>query len=73
MDPVISDLVSAHTPRVAGKVDVLVFNPPYVETDEEEASAAQVSGVIERAWAGGAAGMVVTSRVLEMVDVSLGT
>jgi hypothetical protein len=34
---------------------------------------AQESGVIERAWAGGEAGMVVTNRVLEVVDVRLST
>lgn len=49
---------------------MLVFNPPYVETWDEEAEAAQAVGVIEKAWAGGAGGMRVTGRLLEVVGVS---
>lgn len=50
-------------------MDVLIFNPPYVETEEEEMEEAQRDGVIERAWAGGAHGMEVTNRVLNEVGV----
>lgn len=48
---------------------MLVFNPPYVETYDEEAVDAQSVGVIEKAWAGGVGGMRVTNRMLEVVEV----
>ncbi|ORY78026.1 hypothetical protein BCR35DRAFT_305184 [Leucosporidium creatinivorum] len=71
-----SGCVSSFLARICGpssspNVDVLVFNPPYVETEMDEMEDAQESGVIERAWAGGEAGMVVTNRVLEEVDTLL--
>ncbi|GAA5883681.1 hypothetical protein JCM3774_002951 [Rhodotorula dairenensis] len=65
-----TDLTSSLSDRLAGRVDVLVFNPPYVETEEEEATSAQrdalVNG-IEKTWAGGARGMTVTNRLLRQV------
>ncbi|GAA5953661.1 hypothetical protein JCM8115_004117 [Rhodotorula mucilaginosa] len=65
-----TDLTSSLSDRLSTQVDVLVFNPPYVETDEEEASTAQrdprVKG-IEKTWAGGARGMTVTNRLLSQV------
>ncbi|GAA6041456.1 hypothetical protein JCM8097_001886 [Rhodosporidiobolus ruineniae] len=69
--PLLTDLTASLLPRLAGAVDVLVFNPPYVETDDQEAEAAQESGVIERAWAGGKGGMRVTDRLLEQVETLL--
>lgn len=51
------------------QVDVLVFNPPYVETEDEELDDAQADGTIEKAWAGGESGMKVTNKVLEQVEV----
>lgn len=57
-------------PRINHSVDVLVFNPPYVETEEEEMISAQEVGIIERSWAGGKEGMGVTGRVLDIVEVS---
>lgn len=71
LQPILTNLTSSLLPRLAHQVDVLVFNPPYVETDMDEMEDAQESGVIERAWAGGEAGMVVTNRVLEEVEVRL--
>lgn len=71
LDPILTDLTSSLLPRLQNQVDVLIFNPPYVETEDEEAYAAQQSGVIERAWAGGQAGMRVTDRLLEFVHVGL--
>lgn len=70
LEPILTDLTSALLPRLERQVDVLVFNPPYVETEDEEAADAQAGGVIERAWAGGQAGMRVTDRLLEYVEVS---
>ncbi|GJN93518.1 hypothetical protein Rhopal_006575-T1 [Rhodotorula paludigena] len=68
LNPVLTDLTSALLPRLERSVDVLVFNPPYVETEDDEAEMAQEGGVIERAWAGGKGGMRVTDRLLEQVE-----
>ncbi|KAK4705878.1 release factor glutamine methyltransferase, partial [Phenoliferia sp. Uapishka_3] len=64
LNPVISDLTSAFLPRLTNSVDVLVFNPPYVETEMEEMEGAQARGAIDTTWAGGEHGMTVTNRVL---------
>ncbi|GAA6062631.1 hypothetical protein JCM10212_000293 [Sporobolomyces blumeae] len=68
LDPVLTNLTASLVPRLTHAVDVLVFNPPYVETEEEEVDDAQADGTIEKAWAGGQGGMKVTNRVLEQVD-----
>lgn len=67
-----TDLTASLSDRLAGQVDVLVFNPPYVETEEEEAATAQrdaLANGIEKTWAGGAGGMTVTNRLLTQVKV----
>lgn len=51
--------------RISGKVDVLVFNPPYVPTSEEDTWA----GDIKFAWAGGGMGMQTTWKVLDSLPV----
>ncbi|XP_051635734.1 methyltransferase N6AMT1 isoform X2 [Manacus candei] len=52
LQPVITDLVKGLSPRLNGKVDLLLFNPPYVVTPSEE-----VKGHgIEVSWAGGKQG-----------------
>jgi release factor glutamine methyltransferase len=60
-----SDLLSAL--RLRSAVDVLVFNPPYVPTDHEDAWA----GEIRSAWRGGGMGMETTSRVLDSLSVRI--
>lgn len=70
LQPIQTDLLISLIPRINHSVDVLVFNPPYVETEEEEMISAQEVGIIERSWAGGKEGMGVTGRVLEIVEVS---
>ncbi|GAA6007149.1 hypothetical protein JCM10207_001525 [Rhodosporidiobolus poonsookiae] len=69
--PVLTDLTASLLPRLERQVDVLIFNPPYVETDDAEAVEAQEEGVIERAWAGGKGGMRVTDRLLAQVETLL--
>ena len=54
--------------RLRHNVDVILFNPPYVPTEEEEAQLAQEHGDIGGAWAGGWDGMAVTNTFLEQVD-----
>ena len=57
------DLLSAL--RLGGIVDVLVFNPPYVPTDQEDLWA----GDLGYAWKGGGMGMQFTWPVLEQLTV----
>ncbi|KAF9535479.1 S-adenosyl-L-methionine-dependent methyltransferase [Crepidotus variabilis] len=53
--------------RLASKVDVLLFNPPYVPTSDDEVGHAQSDGKIEGAWAGGSGGMQITNVMLSKV------
>ena len=46
-----------------GKVDLLLCNPPYVATDEEEVGGQGLSA----AWAGGHRGLGVTQAVIEQL------
>ncbi|KAM4681734.1 methyltransferase N6AMT1 isoform 2-T2 [Amazona ochrocephala] len=63
LQPVITDLVKGLSPRLNGKVDLLLFNPPYVVTPSEE-----VEGHgIEASWAGGKKGREVMDRVFPLV------
>lgn len=43
--------------KSAGLIDLLVFNPPYVVTSDDE-----ICGTLQRAWAGGTKGRVVIDR-----------
>lgn len=66
-----SSLVDGLGHRLKHKVDLLLFNPPYVPTFSEEAADAQLlkEGTIQGSWAGGLDGMEVTNRLLEVVQV----
>jgi len=52
--------------RLDSNVDVLVFNPPYVPTSEEDSWA----GDLGYAWKGGGMGMDTTWRVLNSLKVA---
>eukprot|EP00727_Mastigamoeba_balamuthi_P007600 m51a1_g3460 putative s-adenosyl-l-methionine-dependent methyltransferase (209) ;mRNA; r:695447-696230 len=52
-------------------LDVIVFNPPYVPTDDEELQSACASRGIEAAWAGGKDGMEVLNRFLPLACEAL--
>ena len=56
--------------RLNRNIDLLIFNPPYVPTDDAEVLDAQDNAGIAGAWAGGAAGMRVTDVLLDQLDVS---
>jgi release factor glutamine methyltransferase len=57
------DLATALLPRLAGQVDVILFNPPYVPTPDTEVGG---SG-IEASWAGGVHGRRVVDRAVEQI------
>ncbi|SCZ87517.1 BZ3500_MvSof-1268-A1-R1_Chr2-2g04983 [Microbotryum saponariae] len=67
-----TDLCTCLFPRLQHACDVIVFNPPYVPTYEDELELARMEGLLERAWAGGADGMQVTDRLLDVVEVRVG-
>ena len=49
--------------RLAGKVDVILFNPPYVPTPDDEVG----GNGIEASWAGGKDGRVVLDKALPQI------
>lgn len=62
-EPINCDLVSALLPRMKGSISILLFNPPYVPTSDEEVG----SSGIEAAWAGGEDGRRVVDRAIEPI------
>lgn len=62
------DLLTAVRP---GTIDVLVFNPPYVPTSEEELAEAIATADISAAWAGGMRGRRVLDRLLPAIGAAL--
>jgi len=64
------DLLNCLEKRLKGKIDVLLFNPPYVPTSEEEFQTSlsiSEKTILSATWSGGINGMEVTSRILPKV------
>lgn len=53
-------------------VDVIIFNPPYVPTNIDEARNAQYACDIQSSWAGGSDGMNITDQFLDLVEQLMG-
>ncbi|KZV70343.1 S-adenosyl-L-methionine-dependent methyltransferase [Peniophora sp. CONT] len=68
LEPLLSSLAGPLRQRLERRVDVLMFNPPYVPTYDEEMSGAQDDAGIAGAWAGGTDGMRVTDVLLDQID-----
>lgn len=58
------NLTDAIRPNI---VDLLIFNPPYVVTTNEEYQAARLDGKIACSWAGGHRGRMVIDKVLQIL------
>lgn len=71
LEPLVASLARPLTSRLKHAVDILVFNPPYVPTYDEEVDAAQHDTGISGSWAGGADGMQVTDALLRQVNVGV--
>ncbi|XP_049521612.1 methyltransferase N6AMT1-like isoform X2 [Dermacentor silvarum] len=65
VDVVVSDLVGCLADRLQKKVDLLVFNPPYVVTPTKEVQGNQL---LTRSWAGGIKGREVMDRLAPYVS-----
>ncbi|KAG5556015.1 hypothetical protein RHGRI_006599 [Rhododendron griersonianum] len=59
-----TDIASGLEERLAGLVDVMVVNPPYVPTPEEEVGRDGIAS----AWAGGENGRCVIDKILPVAD-----
>ncbi|XP_010500561.1 PREDICTED: hemK methyltransferase family member 2-like [Camelina sativa] len=66
-DVICADIATGLDKRLAGSVDVIVVNPPYVPTPEYEVG---MEGIAS-AWAGGENGRTVIDKILPVVDVLL--
>lgn len=58
------DLVGPFLSRIQNEIDVLVFNPPYVPTDESEID---LKSPIALSWAGGLRGRKVMDRLFPLI------
>ncbi len=67
LNPLLADLAGPLASRIAGHVDLLLFNPPYVVTPSEEVGRPGCDAGIEASWAGGKDGREVIDRLLPCV------
>ncbi|KXN70925.1 S-adenosyl-L-methionine-dependent methyltransferase [Conidiobolus coronatus NRRL 28638] len=71
IDSITCDLVGPLVKRLENKIDVLIFNPPYVVTPSEEIYSVNTVDVLPKinaTWAGGVDGREVIDRLLPMVS-----
>lgn len=61
---IVTDIASGLEKRLAGLVDVMIVNPPYVPTPEDEVGAEGITA----SWAGGENGRSVIDRILPIAD-----
>lgn len=59
----LGDLATPFLPEMEGKIDVIIFNPPYVPTPQDEV----LGNGIEASWAGGKDGRVVFDRAVPQI------
>ncbi|KAF6028937.1 N6AMT1 [Bugula neritina] len=64
LEIVVTDLVMGFGDQISNKVDLLIFNPPYVVTPSNEVGTKDLSA----AWAGGVDGREVTNRLLPKIS-----
>ncbi|KAI7937405.1 hypothetical protein MJO29_014720 [Puccinia striiformis f. sp. tritici] len=57
--------------RLGKMIELLIFNPPYVETEDEEYADARGDLTISASWAGGSDGMKLTNQLLDKLDCIL--
>ena len=60
MEAILCDLATPLLSRLQGQIDVLLFNPPYVPTEDDEVGIHDISA----AWAGGVKGRRVVDRAI---------
>ncbi|KAL3200778.1 hypothetical protein MRX96_013051 [Rhipicephalus microplus] len=65
VDVVVNDLVECLADRLRNRVDLLIFNPPYVVTPSEEVQGDQL---LTQSWAGGIKGREVMDRLAPYVS-----
>jgi len=56
------NLIDPLVDRMKNQVDILIFNPPYVPTEE-----AELKSLISRSWAGGKRGRIVMDRLFPII------
>ncbi|WWC66988.1 uncharacterized protein I206_100895 [Kwoniella pini CBS 10737] len=67
LNPISCHLLNPLTNRLKGKIDILLFNPPYVPTDSTELQDTQELRDIGGSWAGGNNGMIITDVILDQL------
>ncbi|CED83166.1 Predicted N6-DNA-methyltransferase [Phaffia rhodozyma] len=68
IDPILATLYTSLLPRMYRKIDILLFNPPYVPTSLDELDDTQTQPGIGSTWAGGLDGMGLTQTLLTRLE-----
>jgi release factor glutamine methyltransferase len=71
LSPIRSHLLKTLQSRCHGKIDLLLFNPPYVPTTSEEEEEAQKRRLIEGSWAGGSYGTRLLDELIPILSDQL--